>query len=397
MIKFLAKETDFLKNFQLNKTKYIQILLAHCEKAKKILSNDKESIIDIENDGQDSQYVLKRDVFERINENLFHKCVSEIQKLLENNQLNKDQIGEVFMIGGSSRIPKLQSLIMEYFDNKPLNYSMNANETVAYGASIYSAFSAGHKIKNLNSFEVKEKCKVNYLLKIDMNYFNFFLQIDSSSILPFYQSIFLKNVNKLYIKLELLENNKKIFKNDEWVEEFGFTEIILEVNTNNMVSVMLFNINNETTRKINRLKLYCLDEKSIDSIIGLNFEQAKQLNQAEMNRKRKNSLEKRCFELRKAGKILGSEFKNFETKVNEILNRIKMVKSSEEYEHLNEMITRELVIKLTQFKEKKEQEEKQQYDKEQNIKKKRHENNDTKTPKLMDFVLMKFITLKLSN
>ena len=201
----------------------------------------------------------------------------------------------------------------------------------------------------------------------------------------------------MHIKLELLENNKKIFKNDEWVEEFGFTEIILEVNTNNMLSVMLFNINNETTRKINRLKLYCLDEKSIDSIIGLNFEQAKQLNQAEMNRKRKNSLEKRCFELRKAGKILGSEFKNFETKVNEILNRIKMVKSSEEYEHLNEMITRELVIKLTQFKEKKEQEEKQQYDKEQNIKKKRHENNDTKTPKLMDFVLMKFKTLKLSN
>jgi len=71
-----------------------------------------------------------------LNIDLFRKCMPPVENVLKDSGLSKDQIHEVVLVGGSTRIPKVQELIKNYFNGKELNRSINPDEAVAYGAAI---------------------------------------------------------------------------------------------------------------------------------------------------------------------------------------------------------------------------------------------------------------------
>merc|ERR1712124_187390 len=94
-------------------------------------------------DGIDFNSTITRARFEDLNMDYFKKCVAPIEKVLKDAQLSKAQVDEIVLVGGSTRIPKIQSMLSEFFNGKELCKSINPDEAVAYGATVQAAVLSG--------------------------------------------------------------------------------------------------------------------------------------------------------------------------------------------------------------------------------------------------------------
>ena len=116
-----------------------------CERAKRTLSSSAQASIEIDSliDGQDFYTSITRSRFEELCGALFKSTMIPVEKALQDAKLSKSDISEVVLVGGSTRIPKIQKLLSEYFGNKELNKSINPDEAVAYGAAVQAAVLTG--------------------------------------------------------------------------------------------------------------------------------------------------------------------------------------------------------------------------------------------------------------
>jgi len=123
-----------------------------CERAKRTLSSSTQASIEIDSlyEGQDLYTNITRAKFEELNIDLFRSCLQPVEKVLTDSKLDKSQIHEVVLVGGSTRIPKVQQLLQDFFNGKELNKSINPDEAVAYGAAVQAAVLTGVKDKKLN-------------------------------------------------------------------------------------------------------------------------------------------------------------------------------------------------------------------------------------------------------
>ena len=131
----------------------INRLRSACEKAKRTLSSSSQASIEIDSlfEGIDFTSTISRAKFEELNQDLFSKCMEPVEKVLKDAQISKGQVDQIVLVGGSSRIPKVQELISQYFNGKQLNNSVNVDEAVAYGAAVQAALLSGEKGKSLDS------------------------------------------------------------------------------------------------------------------------------------------------------------------------------------------------------------------------------------------------------
>merc|ERR1711981_602674 len=122
-----------------------QNLKSEVEKSKRALSSTHEVKLEIENffDGTDFSETLTRAKFEELNNDLFKKTLGPVQVALEDSGLKKNQIDEVVLVGGSTRIPKVQALIKDFFNGKEPNRGINPDEAVAYGAAVQAGILSG--------------------------------------------------------------------------------------------------------------------------------------------------------------------------------------------------------------------------------------------------------------
>ena len=121
--------------------KAIRRLKTACERAKRTLSSGTTASIELDSlfDGIDFYSNISRAKFESLCNGLFQKCIDPVKKVLEDANCDKTEVHEIVLVGGSTRIPKIQSLISEYFDKRDLCKSVNPDEAVAYGASVQAA------------------------------------------------------------------------------------------------------------------------------------------------------------------------------------------------------------------------------------------------------------------
>ena len=112
-----------------------------CEKAKKALSHSKKAVIELEYlwGSIDFYSTITREKFEEICSDLFKATMKPVEKALRDAKMDKNSIDEVVLIGGVTRIPKVQQLLQDFFNGKKLNRSINPDEAVAYGAAIQTA------------------------------------------------------------------------------------------------------------------------------------------------------------------------------------------------------------------------------------------------------------------
>merc|ERR1712093_256402 len=128
-----------------NEKKAVQKLRREAERAKRSLSNQHQVRVEIESlyDGIDFSEPLTRARFEELNNDLFHKTMGPVKKAMEDAGLKKNQIDEIVLVGGSTRIPKVQGLLKEYFDGKEPSKGVNPDEAVAYGAAVQGGILSG--------------------------------------------------------------------------------------------------------------------------------------------------------------------------------------------------------------------------------------------------------------
>jgi len=120
-------------------------LRREAERAKRALSNQHQVRVEIESlfDGTDFSEPLTRARFEELNNDLFRKTMGPVKKAMEDAGLEKSQIHEIVLVGGSTRIPKVQQLLRDYFDGKEPNKGVNPDEAVAFGAAVQGSILSG--------------------------------------------------------------------------------------------------------------------------------------------------------------------------------------------------------------------------------------------------------------
>merc|ERR1712225_143705 len=120
-----------------------------CERAKRQLSSGTNATIEIDSlhEGQDLYSSITRARFEDLCGDLFQQCLAPVEKALRDAGVSKSAVDEIVMVGGSTRIPKVQQLISNYFNGKDLNHSINPDEAVAYGAAVQAHLLGGGEMK----------------------------------------------------------------------------------------------------------------------------------------------------------------------------------------------------------------------------------------------------------
>ncbi|CAB4255948.1 similar to Saccharomyces cerevisiae YDL229W SSB1 Cytoplasmic ATPase that is a ribosome-associated molecular chaperone, functions with J-protein partner Zuo1p [Maudiozyma barnettii] len=115
------------------------------ERAKRTLSSVTQTTIEVDSlfDGEDFESSLTRARFEDLNAALFKSTLEPVEQVLKDAKISKSLIDEVVLVGGSTRIPKVQKLLSDYFDGKQLEKSINPDEAVAYGAAVQGAILTG--------------------------------------------------------------------------------------------------------------------------------------------------------------------------------------------------------------------------------------------------------------
>lgn len=116
-----------------------------CERAKRTLSSSTQAFIEIDSlfEGIDYSTTITRARFEELNMELFRKTMQPVERVLRDSGMSKDSINDIVLVGGSTRIPKIQEMLSEFFNRKELNKSINPDEAVAYGATVQAAILSG--------------------------------------------------------------------------------------------------------------------------------------------------------------------------------------------------------------------------------------------------------------
>jgi len=128
--------------------KSLQKLRREVEKAKRTLSSTTQVTLEIESliKGIDFSETLSRAKFEELNMDLFKKTMDPVNKVMEDGGLKKNQVNEVVLVGGSTRIPKIRAMIKEFFNGKEPNTGINPDEAVAYGAAVQAGILSGESV-----------------------------------------------------------------------------------------------------------------------------------------------------------------------------------------------------------------------------------------------------------
>merc|ERR1712003_45821 len=123
----------------------VQKLRREVEKAKRSLSSQHQARIEVESliDGEDFSETITRARFEELNMDLFRSTMKPVENVLKDADMKKSEIDEIVLVGGSTRIPKIQKLVKNFFDGKEPSKGINPDEAVAYGAAIQGGVLSG--------------------------------------------------------------------------------------------------------------------------------------------------------------------------------------------------------------------------------------------------------------
>mmetsp|Transcript_5184 Transcript_5184/g.5698 ORF Transcript_5184/g.5698 Transcript_5184/m.5698 type:complete len:720 (+) Transcript_5184:49-2208(+) len=146
LMEFCISRFKRQSNIDISKDKRaLQRLRGQCELTKRTLSTQQSANIDCEalSSGEDFSTQISRAKFEELNVDLFKKTMVPVAQVLKDASMSKSKIDQVILVGGSTRIPKIQSMLSEFFGGKELNRSINPDEAVAYGAAVQGGILSG--------------------------------------------------------------------------------------------------------------------------------------------------------------------------------------------------------------------------------------------------------------
>jgi len=202
-------------------------LEAKCEQMKCKLSTSEKAKLSIDYLYDDINFIsnITRSKFEELNKDLFKKVIKPIENVINDSGISKSDIEEIVLVGGSSRIPKIQSLISEYFDGKKLYKNINPDEAVAHGATILSGFLSGMKSDKIKDIKIQERAPFSLGIDTLGEIMNVFIKQNTPIPIEITKNLTTIKDNQTRMRFKIYEGERSIVKGNNFLGEFTLTEI----------------------------------------------------------------------------------------------------------------------------------------------------------------------------
>ena len=202
--------------------KAVKRLKVASERAKRTLSSSATASLELDSlfDGIDFATNITRARFDELCMDLFRKCMDCVDKALLDASLSKGDINEIVLVGGSSRIPKVQQMLTDYFNGKELSKTLNPDEAVAYGAAVQSAILSGCKDEEVKDLLLLDVCPLSLGIKTAGDIASVLIPRNTTIPTKKTQTFSTYADNQSAVDIEVCEGERSMFKDNNFLGKF---------------------------------------------------------------------------------------------------------------------------------------------------------------------------------